>query len=69
MGVAKASDGALREPCATAENRSPTLSRVMTFVTANRCRVFHDVAAVNIQKVLNDVMGGDFGWLVAVTSP
>jgi len=41
----------------------------MTFVTANRCRVFHDVAAVNIQKVLNDVMGGDFGWLVAVTSP
>jgi len=53
------------------DSRNPIadLSRVMTFVMANRCRVFHDVAAVNIRMVLNDVMGGDFGWLVAVTSP
>jgi hypothetical protein len=40
-----------------------------TLGLANRCRVFHDVAAVSIQKVLNDFMGGDFGWLVTVTGP
>jgi hypothetical protein len=39
------------------------------FGLANRCKVFHDVPAVNIHTILNNFVRADFKWLVTVTSP